>query len=244
MINETLKKIGLDNKEIQVYLSNLELGQSPAAMISKKSNIQRELTYVVLKRLEQKGIASSVIKNHKKFYSVISPDELVKQLEEKQYLLKKIIPELNKIKKKKSIEKPNSETFEGVEGIKTIFNNILTYYEKNSQNKVLKGYGSAGNFEELLKWSFPHFIEKRKKLGIKFKGIYNKTKKGLEKKKLPLSEIRFIEKEAESPTFYLIFPNHVAIIIFNEEPLAILINSKEIFKSYQTYFNLLWRSAK
>lgn len=244
MINEVLKKIGLDEKETKIYLSNLELGQSPAASISKKSNIQRELTYVVLKRLEQKGVASAVTKNHKKFYSVISPNQLVKQLEEKQFLLKKIIPELNKIKNKDSIEKPSSETFEGIEGIKTIFNNILTYYEKNSENKILKGYGSAGHFEELLKWSFPHFVEQRRKLGIKFKGIYNKTKKGLEKKNLPLSEIRFIEKEAESPTFYLIFPNHVAIIIFNAEPLAILINSKEIFESYQTYFNLLWRSAK
>ncbi|MGV8162139.1 MAG: TrmB family transcriptional regulator [Candidatus Nanoarchaeia archaeon] len=243
MILETLRNLGLDEKEIKIYLANLELGQSPAAVISKKSNIQRELTYVVLKRLEQKGIASHTTKNYKKYYSVIAPEEFIKQLEEKQALLQNILPELNKIRRKVATEKPSSETFEGIEGIKTVFNNILSFYEKNDDEKILLGYGSAGHFEDLLNWSFPHFIEKRKKLGIKFKGIYNKSKKGIEKKKLPLSEIRFFEKEAESPSFYLIYPNHIAIIIFNEEPLGIIINSKEIYESYKMYFHILWKSA-
>jgi HTH-type transcriptional regulator, sugar sensing transcriptional regulator len=243
MIPEVLQKLGLDEKEVKIYLASLEIGQSSASIISKKSGIQRELTYVVLNRLEQKGIASHTIKNYKKYYSVITPIELSEQLEEKQLLLKSIIPELNKLKNNITIERPTSETFEGIEGIKTVFNNILSYYEKIEGKKILLGYGSAGYFEELLKWSFPHFIDKRSKLGIKFKGIYNKSKKGIEKIKLPLSEIRFFDKEAESPSFYLIYPGHVAIIIFNKEPLGIIIKSKEIYESYNLYFDMLWKNS-
>lgn len=244
MIKEALSKIGLDEKEIAVYISSLKLGSSPASRISKDTKIQRELTYVVLNRLEQKGFASHTIKNYKKYYSVVSPENLIKKIEEKKFMLKKILPELKKIEEKTYSEIPSSKTFEGIEGIKTIFTNLLNFYEGAKIEKILFGYGSAGYFEELLKWSFPHFIERRKKLGIKFKGIYNKSEKGIQKKKLPLSEIRFIDKEAESPTFYLIYPNHVAIIIFNKDPLGLVIESKEIFESYKTYFNILWNIAK
>lgn len=242
MISEILKKIGLDEKEIKIYLASLEIGQSPASVISRKANLQRELTYVVLKRLEEKGVANHIVKDYKKYYSVINPEGLLNQLEEKKFLLKEIIPELNKLKKQEFVEKPSVKTFEGKEGIKSILNNILNSYESSSM-MILQGYGSAGHFEELLKWSFPHFIEKRKKLGIKFKGIYNKSEKGEKKKKLPLSEIKFFEKDAESPSFYLIYPNCVAIIIFNKEPIGIIINSKEIHKSYQTYFHILWNNS-
>ena len=79
---------------------------------------------------------------------------------------------------------PSSETFDGVEGIKTIFNRILNFFERYNSDKILKGYGSAGKFEEFLRWSLPHFIDKRVKLGVKFRGIYNQTNLGKEKKKL------------------------------------------------------------
>ncbi|MBR9702106.1 hypothetical protein GOV13_04250 [Candidatus Pacearchaeota archaeon] len=244
MINEVLEKFGFDEKEIKVYLGSLELGAVPASEISRKTGLQRELVYVVLSRLEKKGIAGSTIKNYKKYYTVIEPTELINQLEEKKFLLKKILPKLNELKNKETIPKPTTETFSGVEGIKTVLNHILDYYAKNPKEKLLLGYGSAGKFEELLKWSFPHFIEERKKAKIRFKAIYNKTKEGKKKKNLPLSEIRLLPEEVESPVFHLIYPNHVATIIFNEEPLGIVVKSSEIFKNYTVYFNQLWKTAK
>jgi len=244
MIQEALKEFGLDDKEIIVYLSTLNLGQSPALQISQKAQLQRELTYVVLKRLEKKAVISHTINDYKKYFKAIEPKELLLKIEERKNLMKKALPELEKIKNTKESIKPTTESYIGIEGIKTTFNKILNYIENNPTEKIIYGYGSAGKLEELLKWSFPHFIEKRKKAGIKFKGIYNKTKKGIEKKNLPLSEIKFIPKKIESPTFNLIYENHVVTIIFSEEPMSIVIKSKEVYQSHKQYFNQMWKIAK
>jgi sugar-specific transcriptional regulator TrmB len=244
MIQEALKKIGLDDKEIQTYLALLEISPSPASNISNKTKIQRELTYAILSRLENKGIASHAIKNGKKQFFAAEPKDLLEQIEEKRQLFKEIVPSLEKIKNKKQSTAPTTETFESAEGVKTALNKILNFYENTKSTTPLLGYGSAGKLETVLKWSFPHFIDKRVKTKIKFKGIYNKTKEGLEKKQLPLSNIRFLPKEAESPSFYLIYPENVVIIIFNKDPIAVIIHSQEIFESYTTYFNILWKTAE
>ena len=243
MIQQALHEFGLSDKEIKIYIAALEIGPGLAADISRKADIQRELTYVILKRFEKKGVINHTIKDSKKHFEAIDPGNLLKKVDEKRYLLEKALPKLNALKKKKKVLRPTSETFDGVEGIKTIFNKILRFFEDYKGEKIMMGYGSAGRFEEFLRWSLPHFIEKRIKAGIKFKAVYNKTKKGIEKKKLPSAQIKFLPKEFESPSFYLIYPNHVAIIIFSEEPLGILIESKEVYKSHKLYFQVLWQSA-
>lgn len=243
MIEEALKEFGLDDKEISVYLANLEIGQSTAGNISRKANIQRELTYIVLKRLGRKGLTNYVIKKGKKHFSVVDPDNLIRKLEEKKSLIKKALPELNALKEKRGTLKPSVEIFEGVEGIKSLLNSVARFYEKNSKEKLLEGYGSAGHFEKFLRWSLPHFINIRKKNKVKFKAIYNRTKKGIKKKKLPLADVRFLPKEFESATNYLVYPNHIAMIIFSEEPIGILIESKEIYESHKLYFQILWKQS-
>jgi sugar-specific transcriptional regulator TrmB len=244
MIEEALKHLGLSEKETKAYLASLELGQVPAAEISRKAGLTRELTYVILRRLEKKGFISQSVKNNKKHFEAADPDSLVQFLDEKKFILQKAMPDLRSLKKKPAVLKPSSETFDGVEGIKTIFSRIFSFYEQYAGEKILMGYGSAGKFEEFLRWSLPHFIDKRAKAGIKFRGIYNLTRVSEEKKRLPLSEIRYLPKEFDSPSFHLIYPDHVAIIIFSEEPLGIIIRSKEINESYRSYFKVLWAAAK
>ncbi|MBS3072094.1 hypothetical protein J4408_03820 [Candidatus Pacearchaeota archaeon] len=244
IVQEALKEFGLAEKEVNIYLSNLKIGSNTANEISRKSGLQRELTYTILNRLEKKGLINHSIKNGIKFFDAVNPENLLKKIEEKENLLKKALPHLNLLKKEKSVLKPKTETFEGKEGIKSLFNNIIRFYEQNKEIKILEGFGSAGKLEQVLKWALPHFIERRVKAGVKFRGIYNETKEGMEKKNLPLSEIRFLPEEFESPSFYLIYKNHIVIVIFSEEPVGIFIESKEVYESYKIYFKILWKIAK
>ena len=59
---ESLKHIGLNEKEIQIYLSLLELGSSTVLAIAKRSGIKRPTAYLVLQSLVEKGFASRIIK--------------------------------------------------------------------------------------------------------------------------------------------------------------------------------------
>ena len=60
-MEEELKLLGLNNSEVKVYLTLLELNQALASEIAKKSGIPRASIYDVLRRLEDEGLVSHVI---------------------------------------------------------------------------------------------------------------------------------------------------------------------------------------
>lgn len=90
----TLQNYGFSEKEAKVYLTVLELGTSIASTIARRSEIKRVTVYTILDDLKKKGIANETTKDDIKYYSVISPDILLKQLEQKYESFKEKVPEL------------------------------------------------------------------------------------------------------------------------------------------------------
>ena len=54
-MEDVLKKLGLENKEIKVYLALLTLGKSPVEKIKKETKIERTHIYKILERLQDKN---------------------------------------------------------------------------------------------------------------------------------------------------------------------------------------------
>jgi len=124
-IIQSLKKFGLSEKEGNVYLSCLELGETTATDISIKSSLPRTLVYDILERLISLGLVSYNIKNSKKHFITSEPQELLRILKEKEESIKEILPNLKELQKLKSVKRPKVEIYEGKEGMKTIMDNIL-----------------------------------------------------------------------------------------------------------------------
>ncbi|MFB6246313.1 MAG: TrmB family transcriptional regulator [Candidatus Pacearchaeota archaeon] len=124
-IIKALKKFGLSDKEAETYIACLNLGTAKASVISLKSNIPRTLTYDILERLIESGLVSYSIKGGKKYFSANSPKELKRILEEKEEAVDSVLPELEKLQKEKESKKPIVEIYEGIEGMKTVMDNIL-----------------------------------------------------------------------------------------------------------------------
>ena len=57
-------------------------------------------------------------------------------------------------------------------------------------------------------------------------------------------EYRYLPKENVMLTGVMIYSNKVALFIWNEPYIQILIENEEIAKSYLSQFNLLWNIAK
>jgi sugar-specific transcriptional regulator TrmB len=51
-----LIKLGLTEKEVRVYLVDLELGSKPVKKITKMAKITRPTTYEIIKKLKEKGL--------------------------------------------------------------------------------------------------------------------------------------------------------------------------------------------
>ena len=101
MAKSALRKIGLTEGEIKVYLALLELGSATSGRITKKCGISGSKVYEVLDRLAKKGLASFITKNGVKHFEASSPERILDYLEEKESQIEEeksaiqdIIPEL------------------------------------------------------------------------------------------------------------------------------------------------------
>lgn len=242
MRKQILLQLGLTGNEADIYLALLELGPSQVSKIVEKTRINRTNIYDRIERLISKGLVSYVIKNNRKNFYAAKPERIMRYLEEKEdqiqdekEALRSILPELEQIQPASSGE--TVEVYEGKEGLKTILEDII----RTKQNILT--YGSEGNFSQVLRHYFKHYLKRLEKSGIKMKVIFNH-----DDSKKPFSwgfaQVRYIQKEFKTPTETTIYGDKVAIFLLREKPKAILITSKAIADSYKTHFNLLWGIAK
>ncbi len=86
----TLKKAGLNEKEIRVYLSLFNLGRATPHMISQDTGVNRTTVYRQLENLEKLALVVRILDQHKTYFEladVSSLEQLVKQkVAEAQFL--------------------------------------------------------------------------------------------------------------------------------------------------------------
>jgi sugar-specific transcriptional regulator TrmB len=226
MKEEILKSLGLSDKEIKIYLASLQLGSSLVQNIASFAGLNRTSAYDLLKSLEQKGFVSYAIQSGKMFYQATQPNKIISMLKEREELVKKILPELNSLSQSTS-KRPNVEVYMGKDGLKTIFENIL------SEAKSFSAIASRSQLQNLFEFYFPHFVERRKKNKIKVRII---------------SEVQPLDKEApykliksKIKTATWLYNGKIAMVSLEEkEPIGILVNEKNFYETHQMMFDLLW----
>lgn len=248
MKEEALREIGLSDREIKVYLALLSLGHSLASKISEKTAIPRTLAYDILKDLKDKGMVSFVIKENRKYFRAISPEEILRLIKEKdklrEELMQESLEELKSIQFKETQEKPLVEIYEGAEGIKTLLNKILL-----EKPKEIISYGGSGISREVFPILMQHWHKRRQESRIKFKVLYNNTDEAKQrvrkhKEDFKLSEVRFGKIDYLSVVNTVLY-NNVTILFYSSKfPFGVLIKSKEISKNNLKIFELLWKIAR
>ncbi|MDO8537673.1 MAG: helix-turn-helix domain-containing protein [archaeon] len=241
---QALIKFGLSEKEANVFLACLNLGESSANEIALKSSVPRTLTYDILERLLIKGLVSYEIKENKKYFIATNPIELLSILKEKEIAIKQALPDLIKIHQAKGIKRPKVELFVGKEGMKTVMNDILA-----SNIKEFLSYGSSRSSYDIIPAFMEQWHKDRAIKKIVMKILYNNTLEAKEKvkqfkKSLKLTEYKFSPIKLESPTATLIYLNKVVMQSWTEEPFAVIIHSQELADNQRAYFKELWKISR
>lgn len=228
MKEQALESLGLNKKQIAVYLANLELGSSSVQQIAMKAGLNRTSTYDILSSLETIGFVNYVIISKIKYYQAKDPEKLADLLREKRALIKKALPELKGLAKSAK-HKSKIEIYVGVNGLKSILEDIL------NNSKFFLAITSKRHMSSLLKYYFKHFINRRIKAGIKVKLIIDEEP--LDKN----AQYKLIKGRIKTGTW--IYNGRVAIISFEEkEPIGILIHEKNFYETQRLMFNLLWNA--
>ncbi|MFH0949402.1 MAG: helix-turn-helix domain-containing protein [Candidatus Aenigmatarchaeota archaeon] len=237
MKQESLEKSGLSPNEAKCYLSLLKIGSASANEISRISGIHRVSVYDALRGLREKGLISQISKANKFLFEAANPEkisEMIRQKEEELSDAKKIVPKLL-LDFKMAKEKQEIHSFKGVAGIKTILQEML-----NSKTEILD-FGAEYKVKEFLPYDYPKWDKERIKRKIKMKIIANIK---IKPTKITLTDIKYVPSELNSSVSTYIFDGKVALIMWVENPLGILIEHKAVYDSYKNYFEYLWKIAK
>lgn len=241
---EILQKLGLSKSEIKVYLALLPEGSATAGELTKNCGLYRTNIYDIIEKLKEKGLATSITKNNKKYYSASKPEKLKILLDNKQEELQTLNKELKNTLKDLSKkfnqqeEKYNVKVFTGKNGVKIVMGEVL------EDKEPFFVFGAEAKFEKLFPIYFNKWIKQISKNKISLKAIYNeKIREHRKKKKVPFKDFKYIEG-IENPATTQIYGNKVVIIYWHEVPLIIQIKDKNIAKSYMNVFNELWKIAK
>lgn len=233
-MKEVLKKLGLENKEIVIYLSLLKLGKSNVNDIKKETNIERTNIYKILERLETKNFVTSIAENKTKKFIPAEPKRLVEEIKRTEKELSNILPQLSALSSGKPKEEIEIEIYRGKEGMKKIGEELIL----NTKEYLVMG--EQGKLQETLPIHSYQFMKKIEEKKIKEKVL---ARKGMKIIKSKNTSIRYVPETFNFPTSTIIFNDCIVIVIWSE-PLAIKITSKEVAESYRNQFNVLWNLSK
>ena len=238
MYEHLLTEIGLTENESKLYLSLLKEGTSSASQISKVTNVNRTTSYLELDKLIEKGLVSYTIKDSKKYFTAANPKKLLNILDLKRKKVQSIIPNLESFPQKQN--KFLSDVYEGKEGLKTFYQDIL-----NTSPKEVLAFGITGLAFDVLEFEFPHFVKECKKRKITAKYIANKDSKiNLEKLPNNFVKIKYLDKQYDSKVTTIIYSGKVAIqSLIGKSIYIVVIKDEFLYESYKNTFNFMWDSA-
>ena len=134
MDTEILRKIGLTDNEIKIYLSLLKSGSRTAYQIAKDTGIYRVHVYDKLEQLMNKGLVNYVYKGAKKHFQATHPTKIQQFLEDKKKQIELQEQEVNiilpKLEALTNLPREDTfvEVFKGKEGLKYFLKDILLFF--------------------------------------------------------------------------------------------------------------------
>lgn len=244
---ELLKAIGLSDSEVKVYLSLLDLGSSSKGPIVDKSGVASSKIYELLEKLAQKGLVSIVMKSGVKHFEAAPPHMLLEYLREKEETLaqqkaelERLLPELEMRRSLAGIGS-ETQTFKGMKGAKTSFEDILETLSEGEEYYVLGISKFTPHFERFVL----NFHRRRAKRAIKCKIIVNETAKEIGEmlERIPLTSVRYVKKELFTPVVFIVYKDTTLISIGLDE-VFIQIRSQNLAEGMQAYAKHLFAIGK
>src|SRR3989344_5726073 len=225
MINELLGKIGLNGKEIQVYLTILQQGKIAPTALSKVVGLNRTTVYSVAKELVAKGLVtealgsptiSLIAKPLKELETMVMREE--REAHAKKELVTRAIQELQSIVKTqqfalpKIVFVPEAEIEAHLYKQTSLWDKSILKYDGiwwGFQDETL-----VSNYEKWIDW----YWETGSNPQTKLKLLSNEAAEKIKKKKFERRQIRFWGPSQEFSATTWILGDYVVMIVTNQKP--------------------------
>lgn len=243
-MRQELQQLGLGDKQARLYLAVLELGSGTVTEIARKAEIKRVTAYGLIEDLADRRLIALSPKPGKRLYVAEDPRALRAIPQRMQERIEQILPGLYASFNTQST-KPKVRAYEGIDGIKTVWEELL-----NSKEKAYRYIGSTATFLALADEAYLNdYSRRRAEAGIWSYGLRSPSSGdaayGNQSNAASLREIRYLAQPlaADDLACLYVSDDKVAIQSGKDEVFAIVIQSKEIAALLRPMWQLLWDSA-
>lgn len=235
-----LVELGLTEKESQLYYSGIKIGSATVQQLSYESGIKRATVYTCLDSLIEKGLFYIEVVGTRKRFTACSPNMLVSLIDQKKKMLTELLPELVKTHRSSSSNDNIIKTFQGLAGIKSLYDTILNTLSPGDEYLVISDQHKWHNLDSSY---FEAFMRKRAGLKLIIRLILqdNEHARRYKIKEDEYGEkIKFLPKHIKMNTNMIILPNRVITLQTVEPLLAILIENSNVTEMNRALFNTIW----
>ncbi|OHA12762.1 MAG: hypothetical protein A3J10_03575 [Candidatus Sungbacteria bacterium RIFCSPLOWO2_02_FULL_54_10] len=240
MYKATLIEAGLSPKQAAVYEACLEAGPTTIPEIAINTHIKRTTVYGIVDELTERGLLQETFRGKRKCYHAKDPAAILTMLEEKKKRFAEVLPELSELFVSHHV-RPRISFFEGREGVKKIYDDVL-----DCRSKQLKQIVRVRQHNDAVGDAFiKEFIRRRVARGIVTHNLHPKSgdlyssERGMEDPKRR-RYVRYLPPNVFHAAIIMIYDHKVAMVSTKAENFGFIIESKEFSSTLSAYFDFMW----
>jgi len=231
------QSLGLSPQEARVYVAALELGEATMQELARKSKVKRTTIYHFIDELLSRQFLLETRRKKRKVYSAVAPEHLLEIAKTRMWELERSLPVLRAIHNR-STRKPRVTFHEGIEGIKEIYNDMLT------TGQPIVGWSDYKHMWSALGLEYcRYFPLERAKRGIPFQSIVSdspESRKIAAKDHEVLRQTKFL-RSVDLRTEINIYGPKILLASFRSRPaFAVLIEDPDIAETMRITWKELW----
>lgn len=247
-IEAFLRDLELTDKEIEVYLACLALGETTIIPLCRRTHLPRTTVFHILERLKDRQLIEITQTRARRLYTPLPPRRLMTSLGQQKTKLEKRIETLEELLPafnaaySASLFEPRIRYFRGSDEIRLIYEEILEapvdevlYISEIKKVDVVLGQ------DFLRSW-----IKRRIAKGIKTRAIWVKSEAVLDEplyrpSKKNLRSVRYAPADFKSPTHTMVYGDNVVFIMTAHENIGMVITSRDLATSVRNQWKQLWK---
>jgi len=244
-LHSLLQRIGLEQKEADIYLSLLALKHAKASEIAKHASQSRSHTYLILRELEQKGLIAEIEHGGVLQFVAEPPERLLSYLKDRereyknlQSLVQGAMPLLSGLNAS-DIEPPRVTVLKGIDGMKQVYRDILSQEYVGIYNAQTSLTTFGDNVVTMLFGKDAQL--KGRDLIVDNEGARRYIKD------IPPNDgylIRLLPKGITFQTDTIVYGDTMTLFAFDDERTIIRIENRKIADAFRAWFEILWNTSK
>lgn len=251
MIEQLLQKLGLAEKEREVYLAIVAQGKTTPARIAKATNIQRSTVYAVAEKLLEKGLLERDISSKIIYFLPASPERVEEmfrleqmKLQEKKKIAEQLADEIRLAPQNKNYSVPKIRFVEEGEVEEYLYENMEKWSAgaKQYDNTCwgFQDHSFAEHYRKWIEWAW-------KKYGMQVNLLSNNS--AVEKKLAEVfdkkRDIAFWGKELDFTSSIWIMGECLVMIVSRQKPHYLVeIRDGVLAHNLREVFKRIWLENK